>query len=106
MLLDVFIYYYLRRFRTNMAIKKIEDSQFPVQKDSLPGVVLNIDNGDLKALQEVKEKWGFESESHALRFALAVMYQSKNNVVYIDRDGAKVGLKPGEDLLKKKEVTE
>ena len=64
---------------------------------------MDVNNGDLKVLKEIKEKWGFKSEADALRYALSVLRQAENQVVYIDREGGKVGLAPSEELIEKKQ---
>ena len=82
-----------------MAFKKIDD------KNTLPtpidGLLFNVNNGDLEALKSIKEKWHFKSESEVMRFALAVLKQTENGIVYIDKNGTKVGLTPNEDLVDK-----
>ncbi len=84
-----------------MAIKQVSTNQFPLKKDDLPGVILNIDNGDLQALEKIKEEWGFISEFDALRFALAAMVQAEDHILYVKKGKTKIGLTPGEELLKK-----
>lgn len=76
-------------------INKIEDK-------STDGILFDVNNGDLKALRDIKEKWGFKSEADTLRYALAVVRQAENNIVYIEKDGSKIGLTPSDELIDKK----
>lgn len=85
-----------------MALEKV--SQTNPDPSALPSILLKVSNGDLKALQDVKDKWGFKDEASALRFALAVIAQSEEHLVYIaTKDGGKVPLTPGDNYLEKKE---
>ncbi len=80
-----------------MAIKKISN-------DSKAGkIILEIDNGDLEALQKIMEEWKFVDEPSVLRFALAVLTKAKDNAVYVTENGKKVALSPADSLLKKEE---
>lgn len=81
-----------------MAFKKITK----IDEKSADGVLFDVNNGDLKAITDIKDKWGFKTETDVLRYALAVIRQAENKVVYIDKDGTKVGLTPNEDLIVKK----
>jgi hypothetical protein len=81
-----------------MAFKKIDTTT----EKSADGVLFDVNNGDLKAILDIKDKWGFKTETDVLRYALAVIRQAENKVVYIDRDGSKVGLTPSEDLIAEK----
>ncbi|OFY95231.1 MAG: hypothetical protein A2309_02880 [Bacteroidetes bacterium RIFOXYB2_FULL_35_7] len=82
-----------------MALKKIESCS----DKSSDGILLDVNNGDLQALLDIQKKWGFKSESEVLRYALAIMAQADKQVLYIDKEGSKVGLVPTEDLIIKKE---
>jgi hypothetical protein len=58
-----------------------------------------INNGDLKALQEIAREWGFRDEVSVLRFALAVLKQAPTHSVYVENEeGEKVGLQPADHL--------
>ena len=81
-----------------MALRKVTKEQ--VSEEDLKGLLFNLDNGDLTAIQEVVKKWKFKDEESALRFALAVMRQSKDNILFIESEEGKIGLTPKEDLLK------
>lgn len=82
-----------------MAITKIDITPTPTE----PELHLKFNNGDLKALEEVKKKWKFIDVDHLLRFAIAVMSKAEKNKVYIDEGGNKVGYSPADNLLKKDE---
>lgn len=81
----------------NMAFKEIKTTE----EKSSDGVIFDVNNGDLNAIREIKSKWGFKSEADVLRYALAVIRQAENKVVYIDKDGSKIGLTPSEELVVK-----
>jgi len=73
------------------------------QTDDGNEIVLKINNGDLSALREIEKEWNFEDESGVFRFALAVLTKAKNKSVYVEEDGKKVALTPGDKLLKREE---
>ena len=73
-------------------IKKSEDEQ---------KIELEVNNGDLQALKEIIKSWGFADETKALRFGIAILAKASsggNNKIYIDENGDKVSLVPGEGL--------
>lgn len=65
-----------------------------------PKISLEIDNGDLKALNDVVTKYNFVNEQAALRFAWFLLLNAENNNVYIDLTGEKKKVTPNEALLK------
>ena len=68
------------------------------------GLDLEINNGDLKVLREIYEQWGFKDEESVLRFALAVLSKTRNQVLYYENEqGEKVGIQPS-DAVKKPKV--
>jgi len=73
-----------------------------ILKKGLPDPVreeFEINNGDLRALQEIVREWGFKDEVSVLRFALAVLKQAPRHSVYVeDEQGEKVGLQPADHL--------
>lgn len=72
------------------------------QETTTEKLSLEINNGDFKALQAIKTKMNLADEEAVLRFALAVLTQSKTDTLYIDDDtGARVGLQPSDSLRKK-----
>ena len=85
-----------------MALKEIRKGE---NTNDLNSILLNLNNGDLIALEETVKKWGFKDNESALRFALAVIAQSEGGLVYIDsKDQKKIGLKPSQELLEEKKV--
>ena len=62
---------------------------------------VNINNGDLKALNEIKEIWGFKDQESVLRFALAALKITGDGDLFALKDGAKRSLKPADELLQK-----
>jgi hypothetical protein len=68
---------------------------------NLPKLTINVNNGDLKGLDKVMDKWHFADEENMLRFAIAVLLSAENNRLYADGpDGKKITLKPIDSLLK------
>lgn len=62
---------------------------------------IEISNGDLEALNEVVESWGFKDIESALRFGLAALAIAKKKALYYENDrGEKIMLEPT-DILKK-----
>ena len=60
-------------------------------------VDMTITNGDLQALRQIYESWGFKDEESVLRYALAVMTKAENQVLYyVNADGEKIGLQPSD----------
>lgn len=89
-----------------MAFKKIAFKSDGTPEEPIKGSAFDVSNGDLNALGEIIKKWNFKSEAEALRFALAVMRQAEDEVVYVDQGGKKVGLTPSDDLLNKEQAAQ
>lgn len=64
---------------------------------------LEIDNGDLQALKESIEKFGFIDEQAALRFALFALLKAENNKLYVDEGEKRVIITPSATSLKTNE---
>lgn len=78
-----------------MAIVKIEESTEKLD--------VSINNGDLKAIVEIKEKWEFKDKESVLRFALAaLLVAEEGELCVIKKDGSKKTIKPIEELLQNK----
>lgn len=83
-----------------MAIRII-DPPTPLLEGELPDkITLEIDNGDLEVLSDLKEQWNFIDTPGVFRFALAVLKKAVNKKVYIDQDGQPIAVTPGEKLLR------
>lgn len=63
-------------------------------------ITLFIDNGDLQALKESIEKFGFTDEQAALRFALFALLKAEKNVLYVDQGEKKVIITPSPQSIK------
>ena len=61
---------------------------------------LDFDNGDLQALNDVIEKYGFKDEEAALRFGLIVLLNAETNNIFVERGDQKVKIAPNQSLLK------
>ncbi len=70
-----------------------------IQKDrsDADAVQVTINNGDLQALRQIYERWGFKDEESVLRYALAVMTKAENQILYyVNGEGEKIGLQPSD----------
>ena len=68
---------------------------------------LIINNGDLRALNQIKSKWGFKDNESILRFAIAALTLTEDGYLYAEqKDGTKRILKPADDLLLNKTIKE
>ena len=69
-------------------------------KENNDDLQLIINNGDLKALNQIRSKWGFKNNESILRFALAALTLTETEYLYAEqKDGTKRMLKPADDLL-------
>lgn len=57
-----------------------------VRDDGKPEAVLNIDNGDLQALKDIMEQYGFIDVQALIRYALVALLRASDNKLYIKRD--------------------
>lgn len=64
---------------------------------------VTFNNGDLKALNEIQEKWKFKDKTSLLKFAMAVLLKAGENKIKISVNGTEIDVFPKEDLLKPKE---
>jgi hypothetical protein len=63
---------------------------------------LDFDNGDAKAFDEIKEKWGFVDDASLLRFAMAAMLSSVDNTLSITGENGDVRkIQPADSFTKK-----
>lgn len=85
-----------------MALKQINPNKLP---DPIDGILLNLNNGDLQAVEEAKTKWNFKKPEDVLRYALAVIAQSDSSTIYIVKNGERISLAPGKDLLEEEVKT-
>jgi hypothetical protein len=75
-----------------MAINQIEDTE--------QNLKIDINNGDLKALEDIINNWKFKDKASALRFAIAVLKQSSRDSLGIrNKDGHVNLFQPGDELL-------
>lgn len=63
---------------------------------------IDIDNGDLKALQTAMNKWRFKNEESMLKYVIAVLLSSNKRLYVDDADdkSKKTALEPVDGLLK------
>jgi predicted metalloprotease len=63
-------------------------------------ISLEIDNGDLKALEEVIEKFDFKNEEAVLRYALYALLRSDIGGLLVEEDGKMFRLEPTSKVIK------
>jgi hypothetical protein len=69
-------------------------------KENHDDMELTINNGDLRALNQIKDKWGFKDNESILRFAIAALTLTDDGYLYAEqKDGTRRILKPAEELL-------
>ncbi|HEV2917585.1 MAG TPA: hypothetical protein VGW78_07630 [Candidatus Babeliales bacterium] len=70
-------------------------------KEDNSKLILEIDNGELKKLKEVMEKWQFKDYASLMQFAISIMVLNENRYVSIKKDGETQNVAPANDLLRK-----
>jgi len=83
-----------------MAIKYTET----IRSDGKPEGAINIDNGDLQALKDVMDQYGFINQEALLRYALVALLNSSDNKLYVRSDGNVVSMKIADNLIKKQDA--
>ena len=68
-----------------MALKEVNRADPKIAE--LNGILLNLDNGDLVAVDAAIAKLGFKNRESLLRYALAVIAQTESPIVYINKGG-------------------
>lgn len=81
-----------------MALREVQKTDTNIA--TLNGILLNLDNGDLAAVDAAITKLGFKNREGLLRYALAVVAQTDTPVLYVNKGGEKVALAPSKELLK------
>lgn len=75
-----------------------------IQRDTPDALDVQINNGDLNALNELVKKWGFKDKESALRFAIAVLFVNKPGTLLQEQDDKKItALMPTDTLTSAKE---
>jgi hypothetical protein len=69
-------------------------------------IILAIDNGDLKALKDILEKFSIKDESSFFRYALGIFTKADTAEVKIKEDGKEVVASPSASLLDIKKQAE
>lgn len=62
---------------------------------------VELNNGDLNALNEIVEEWKFKDETSALRFALAALSSVKRGNLYFKQDDGLFALMEPTKLISK-----
>lgn len=78
-----------------MAIVKISEDNTAGSR------TVEINNGDLNALNKIHDEWDFKDIESALRYAVAVLSIAKDKKLFYERDdGEKVIIEPADSLKK------
>ena len=81
-----------------MAISYIEKNR----ADGKPEGIITIDNGDLEALKQVMEQYGFVNQEALLRYSLVALLNAPDNKLYVKKeDGNILAMKIADNLIKK-----
>ena len=67
-------------------------------------LLLEINNGDLTTLNEIKEKWSFKNYQSLIRFAASVMTLAEELSLVIKVKGKYEIYEPANDLIDKKQA--
>lgn len=71
-----------------------------ITNDNGDSLDVNINNGDFKAINDIKDICGFKDQVSVLRFALATLVVNGEGTLYtIRKDGSKKSIRPADDLL-------
>lgn len=65
-----------------------------------PKIILTINNGDLAALNDTLNSYGFVDYEALLRYALVALLRTEDNRLYIKENGGVVKLNPSDKLFK------
>ena len=69
--------------------------------DGKPNATITIDNGDLQALKQVMETYGFVNQQALLRYALVSLITTGDNQLYVRDNGNIVAMKIADALVNK-----
>ena len=82
-----------------MAIKEIKQGDSTITGDG--NVAFQINNGDLKSLDELRLKWKIKDRENFLRFMLAAFALAEDKEVYIGQNGDKIKIFASDDIVEK-----
>lgn len=73
-----------------------------ISEDTAAGSrTVEINNGDLQALNKIHDEWNFKDIESALRYAVAVLSIAKDKKLFYEKeDGEKVVIEPAVSLRK------
>ena len=57
-----------------------------VVKNADGTLTITVDNGDVAALSNIQQSWGFKDEASVLKFAIGALTNAKNQKLYVDVD--------------------
>ena len=69
--------------------------------DGKPLGIAEINNGDLEALKEVMEQYGFVNQEALLRYAMVALINASDNRLYVKKDGNTLAVNVSPSLIKK-----
>ena len=68
--------------------------------DGKESLTVIFDNGDLKALEMIEEKWNFKNKESFFRYAMAIFLSTEDKQLWVKADGQSKAIMPVDDLLK------
>lgn len=78
----------------------------PVDQSFEDKIILEFNNGDFKALNEIVTSWGFKDIESAIRFGIAALVKASEKKEFgITEKGKPTTISPADSLLKEKEPT-
>ncbi|HEY0221072.1 MAG TPA: hypothetical protein VGC58_02505 [Candidatus Paceibacterota bacterium] len=69
--------------------------------DGKPEGDIIIDNGDLQALKNVMDQYGFVDQEALLRYALVALLNASDNKLYVKKENNILSVKVTDNLVKK-----
>ncbi len=67
-------------------------------------ITIEVTNGELRAMDEVKNKWSFKNIKTFLEFALAI-FSTEGMEIFLNEHGDRTRIKPSDDLVEKNTST-
>jgi uncharacterized protein YfaT (DUF1175 family) len=70
-----------------------------------PIMIIEMENGDKKAFEEIKNKWNFKDEEGVLRYMMSLLLKTEDNKLWIKANGQQTGVNPADELIVKNSLT-
>ena len=83
-----------------MSVKAREEVRKLPENEDHPVLILELDNGDRKAFNEIQEKFNLKDEQSVLRFAMGVLLNAQDGTISITITASGEEARPSKDYLK------